>query len=117
MSGLVEKAIEETRAGYPYPEILRETEETIRSLADSLQILSPSRGRLLDIGCGNGSSLLLIHDRFKQCHGVDITQSSLDEFSKLIVLNKITNCSTGKIKMIGSIPLFLKICLNSFRMI
>jgi len=48
---------------------------------------------ILDIGCGNGSSLLLIHDQYKHCHGVDITQSSLDEFGERIQKNGIKNCN------------------------
>ena len=45
------------------------------------------------MGCGNGTSLLLIHNRFKNCHGVDITESSLNEFNIQINKNQIQNCS------------------------
>jgi hypothetical protein len=36
--------------------------------------------------------------------------------SKLAALDKINNCTKGKINIIGNIALFLKICLNSFCM-
>ena len=34
--------------------------------------------------------------------------------SKLAAFDRMTNCIKGNIKIIGSILLFLKICLNSF---
>ena len=52
MSGLIDQAIEEIRVQYPYQEIIGGTVKTIRSLAVPFQTLSPSRGRLLDVGCG-----------------------------------------------------------------
>ena len=61
------------------------------------------------------SAIRLIQAEFKRIE-VD-ERIEIDDARALAVLDKMTNCSTGKTNIMGSIPLFLKICLNSFRMI
>ena len=48
----VEEAILEVQQGYPFPEIIAGTEETIKALGSVIQSQRPEGGRLLDIGCG-----------------------------------------------------------------
>jgi SAM-dependent methyltransferase len=82
MSGLVEKAIEEMRTEYPYPEILKETEEIIRSLSAPLQNLSPNGGRLLDIGCGALDKTIVFQKIGFSCFGCDDFQDPWYRSSK-----------------------------------
>ena len=46
---------------------------------------------LLDIGCGNGASLLLINNYFSSCHGVDISETSLIQLETKIINGKSEN--------------------------
>ena len=46
---------------------------------------------LLEIGCGNGATLLLMSDEMKECYGVDIFDHTA-EFEKQKGLKGITNC-------------------------
>lgn len=39
--------------------------------------------RLLDIGCGNGSFIFKVKDKFKEIHGVDITSNRISEAKRL----------------------------------
>lgn len=48
---------------------------------------------LLDIGCGNGASLLLIAKYFNHCHGVDISEESINELSAKLNNNLCKNIS------------------------
>ena len=48
----IHKIIGEVKDQYPFPDIIQETADTIRSLAVVLGKLAPTGGRLLDIGCG-----------------------------------------------------------------
>ena len=48
---------------------------------------------LLEMGCGNGASLSLIHKRFNSCHGIDISKKHLKQFQDVILKNRITNCT------------------------
>tara|TARA_B100000745_G_scaffold260946_1_gene184698 strand:- start:222 stop:962 length:741 start_codon:yes stop_codon:yes gene_type:complete len=48
---------------------------------------------LLEMGCGNGASLSLIHKRFNSCHGIDISKKYLKQFQDVILKNRITNCT------------------------
>jgi SAM-dependent methyltransferase len=48
---------------------------------------------LLEIGCGNGASLLGLQQDFKSCLGVDITDKHLSEFNHYLKQNNILNCA------------------------
>ena len=64
-------AIQEVRAGFPFPEILDETEDTIRSLAAALQEFVTPGGRLLDMGCGALDKAAVYQKLGYQCYGCD----------------------------------------------
>ncbi|MCA9123932.1 MAG: methyltransferase domain-containing protein [Planctomycetaceae bacterium] len=49
----------------------------------------------LDAGCGNGASMLQLHDHFKRCHGVDANQEYVDQFLSEVQSRTITNCSAS----------------------
>ena len=67
----IDQALQEVRAGFPFPEILDETEDTIRSLASLLLSLAPEGGRLLDIGCGALDKASVYQKLGFQCYGCD----------------------------------------------
>jgi methionine biosynthesis protein MetW len=46
--------------------------------------IAESGKRVLDIGCGNGSLLLLLKDKFKELHGIDMVQSRLSAADELL---------------------------------
>ena len=48
---------------------------------------------LLDVGCGNGASIIKIHSQFRSCHGVDIIQKHLNNFNLKIDEFNLNNCS------------------------
>jgi 2-polyprenyl-3-methyl-5-hydroxy-6-metoxy-1,4-benzoquinol methylase len=48
---------------------------------------------LLEIGCGNGSTMLLLADKMKSCLGVDINDDHVEEFTGLKSSLKVENCS------------------------
>ena len=39
---------------------------------------------LIDIGCGNGATLLNIHNQYNSCHGIDIEPKSILLFNSLL---------------------------------
>lgn len=47
---------------------------------------------LLEIGCGNGASMFGLHDKMKECLGIDITDEHLSAFNKYKDKNNIVNC-------------------------
>jgi len=49
---VIEQAISDVRAGFPFPQLFEETEEKVRTVANLLQDVNGTGGRLLDIGCG-----------------------------------------------------------------
>jgi 2-polyprenyl-3-methyl-5-hydroxy-6-metoxy-1,4-benzoquinol methylase len=49
--------------------------------------------RLLEIGCGNGATLLLMSDAMKDCTGIDIYEGHKEVFEKIKAEKGITNCS------------------------
>jgi SAM-dependent methyltransferase len=67
----IDRAIEEIRAEYPFPEIIDETEDTIRTLAEALRHLAPSGSRLLDIGCGALDKATVYQKLGYVCYGCD----------------------------------------------
>lgn len=48
---------------------------------------------LADVGCGNGASMILLADSFKECKGFDIFPENGNDFEKLRQQTGITNCS------------------------
>ena len=55
----------------PFPEIIDDTEDTIRYLATALRHLAPSGGRLLDLGCGALDKATVYQKIGYQCYGAD----------------------------------------------
>jgi 2-polyprenyl-3-methyl-5-hydroxy-6-metoxy-1,4-benzoquinol methylase len=49
--------------------------------------------RLLEIGCGNGATLLLMSKEMKECLGVDIYEGHKRVFEKIKAERGITNCN------------------------
>jgi len=50
---------------------------------------------LIDIGCGNGATLLNIFNQFNSCHGIDIEKERVQLFQNKLQKNKINNCTTS----------------------
>lgn len=51
---------------------------------DAVARLAPRGMRLLDIGCGSGSFIFKVKEKFKEIHGVDIASNRIDEAQGLI---------------------------------
>ncbi len=47
---------------------------------------------LIDVGCGNGGSLLRLHSRFRDCVGIDITEAGINAFRNALTQSGIENC-------------------------
>jgi len=56
----IKNAIAKVRDGYPYPEILDETEDTIIALPEAILKTGVGGGLLLDIGCGAMDKTLVL---------------------------------------------------------
>ena len=50
---------------------------------------------LLDIGCGNGGSLLKIYPHFKSCHGIDIVEENIIRLQNSINSKNLKNCTAS----------------------
>ncbi|NOZ08300.1 MAG: methyltransferase domain-containing protein [FCB group bacterium] len=48
---------------------------------------------LLDVGCGNGGSLIKLSGHFGICHGIDVDARNLDQLKKKIESLKLSNVS------------------------
>jgi SAM-dependent methyltransferase len=59
---------------------------------------------LLEIGCGNGSSLFGLHGDFKSCLGLDITDKHLSDFNNFKKLNNIHNCEYLQLDIEKNVP-------------
>ena len=68
---VIDQAIAEVRIGFPFPEIIRETEDTISRLAALLFELVPQGGRLLDLGCGALDKATVYQKIGYQCFACD----------------------------------------------
>lgn len=62
------------------------------NLVNSIPNFAGKAFTLLDIGCGNGSSMFELHSKMKYCVGLDITTEHLDKFQSIVIKNKIENC-------------------------
>lgn len=54
---------------------------------------------LVDIGCGNGGTLLNIHSKFKTLHGIDIVEENLNLLQNYCREMGIDNCSSELLNM------------------
>ena len=68
---IIYQAFQDVRDGFPYPEIIDETEDTIKRLAALLRDLVPAGGRLLDVGCGALDKATVYQKLGYQCYGCD----------------------------------------------
>lgn len=59
---------------------------------------------LLDIGCGNGASMLGLQQKMKYCLGVDIIAEHISKFENKLIENKIDNCSYQVLNIEKAIP-------------
>ena len=50
---------------------------------------------LIDIGCGNGATLLNVFDQFSSCYGIDIEKERVQLFQNKLNENKINNCTAS----------------------
>jgi 2-polyprenyl-3-methyl-5-hydroxy-6-metoxy-1,4-benzoquinol methylase len=64
----------------------------IALLHDTEGFLSPD-AELLDIGCGNGATLLQLADSYRQCHGIDISKEAGARFLNEAARRGLSNCS------------------------
>jgi len=62
------------------------------NLVNSIPEFKGNQLSLLDIGCGNGASLIKLAPDMKQCLGVDINDRHSTEFKTLCEENHISNC-------------------------
>lgn len=60
------------------PHFRAENRDKVRQRIISAISSLPSRNRMLDVGCGTGFLIALVHDLFDQIDGVDVTQAMLD---------------------------------------
>lgn len=59
---------------------------------------------LLDIGCGNGATMLLLSNKMKSCHGIEIDEQHLEEFEKNKSDLNISNCSYSIANVLKDTP-------------
>ena len=59
---------------------------------------------LIDIGCGNGGTLLQIHPHFKSCHGIDVVKENILSLKKNIKSLNIKKCSATLLDIDQSTP-------------
>ena len=50
-------------------------------------------GAILDVGCGNGASLLLLAAHFEHCHGIDLSEHCLQTFEQQLQARSIQHCT------------------------
>ena len=50
---------------------------------------------LIDIGCGNGATILNISNQFKSCHGIDIEPERISLFVNKLKDHNINNCTSS----------------------
>ena len=72
----INQAIEEVREGFPFPEILEQTIDTIKPIASLLREQMPAGGRLLDLGCGALDKAMVYQKMGYQCFCADDFQDS-----------------------------------------
>ena len=64
----------------------------IALLLDVEGFMSPD-AELLDIGCGNGATLLRLADSYRKCHGIDISEEAGTRFINEAKQRGLSNCS------------------------
>jgi 2-polyprenyl-3-methyl-5-hydroxy-6-metoxy-1,4-benzoquinol methylase len=62
------------------------------NLVNNIENFTGNNLTLLDIGCGNGASMLELSKHMKSCLGVEITDEHLSEFELFRKKNQVTNC-------------------------
>lgn len=72
---------------------------------------------LLDIGCGNGASLVAMCSRMKSCQGIDIEEANVNFVSDFIEKNDIKNCSVDIVDIDITVPKKLYDRVISFEVI
>ena len=72
----IDQAIREVRDGFPFPEIINETVDTIRPIASLIQELLPNGGRLLDLGCGALDKAMVYQKMGYKCFCADDFQDA-----------------------------------------
>lgn len=59
------------------PHFLPENQEKVRKILLRLSSLCKDKNKAVDFGCGTGFIIHMVHDLFKEVHGVDITQDMM----------------------------------------
>ena len=90
---VVHRALREVKTEYPFPEIIDETEDTVRSLAVALQHLAPPGSRLLDIGCGALDKAMVYKNMGYLCYGCDDFQDPWHSRSEN--MDPVLSCARG----------------------
>ncbi len=54
-----------------------------------IEIVSKFKGELLDVGCGSGSLLIMLHQLGYDCTGLDLSSSMIDLAKKKLIMNHI----------------------------
>jgi 2-polyprenyl-3-methyl-5-hydroxy-6-metoxy-1,4-benzoquinol methylase len=67
-------------------------ERRIQILRQMDGFLNPDK-TLLDFGCGNGATMMLLAGSFRSCHGVDLSPGNERLFAREAAARGITNCS------------------------
>ena len=69
--GVVNRAIQDTQARFPFPEYFQDTAEMVEGIAGHLEGLAPQGSRLLDIGCGALDKTAVFQRMGYQCFACD----------------------------------------------
>ena len=59
---------------------------------------------LLEIGCGNGATMFLLSEEFKQLDGIEVNEDHLQEFENVAKSNGINNCAYSIVDVVKSSP-------------
>ena len=52
----------------------------------AISLLSNTEGKFLDIGCGDGSLIFKVREKFNEVYGIDISPSRIQKAQKILVL-------------------------------
>ncbi len=84
--------VDEHYLGKPADMTDRLTSRRIR-LVESIEGFIGTDLTLVEVGCGNGATSLLLADRFKSCSSIDINDDHVEEFNSMKQQLAIDNCS------------------------